>query len=360
MYIYESKYWADFVWDKDYIAEKLLLLNKQAGYLAGRLSDIGFDNRLQIMSKTIESDIVDSYSIEGINLNNDEVRSSVARKLGVKIKDDKEPVHYVDGIVEMMLDATTNYQSLLTEERLFYWHTLLFPNATKGIIIGNYRKSGMKVISGMFGREKIHYIAPNCGQVPLMMKDFLQWFNKEEKNITYLKSAIAHLWFVSIHPFEDGNGRMARAISDMALSQADDSKMRFFSMSNQINAEKKRYYDILERTQKSDGDITEWLDWYLSCMQRAIEKANKDLSTTLKKTLFWKQNADKEISTRQREILNIYLDGYEGFLTVKNWAKLTETSQDTAMRDIKDLVEKHILKAKDNAQRNIKYDIVIE
>ncbi len=360
MYIYESNNWPNFLWDKDYISNKLLLLNKDAGYLIGRLSDIGFDIRLKVMRDVVTDDVVDSYAIEGINLNEEEVRSSVAKKLGVETSIEKDSSHYIDGIVEVMLDATNNYDIPLTEKRLFNWHTMLFPNNARDIIIGAYRQTGMKVISGMMGREKIHYIAPQPTDIAPMMKDFLDFFNQKQDITTYLKSAIAHLWFVSIHPFDDGNGRMARAISDMALSQADNSKMRFFSISKQINIEKKYYYRILERTQKSNGDLTEWIDWYLSCMQHAIARSNDILSLILKKSLFYKRYSDKTLSNRQKEVLNIYLDGYEGLLTVKNWAKLSNVSQDTAMRDIKDLVDKHILIPQNNEKRNVKYNINIE
>ncbi len=360
MYIYESNNWPNFVWDKDYISNKLLLLNKQAGYLMGRLSDIGFDTRLKVMSNIITDDVIDSYAIEGINLNEQEVRSSVARRLGVETPTQKDASHYIDGIVEVMLDATNNYNLPLTEKRLFNWHTMLFPNNARDITIGAYRQTGMKVVSGMMDREKIHYSAPQPADIAPMMRDFLVFFNQKQTPTTYLKSAIAHLWFVSIHPFDDGNGRMARAISDMALSQADDSKMRFFSMSKQINTEKKYYYRVLEQTQKSNGDITEWMDWYLSCMQHAIEKSNNLLSQILCKSLFYKRHSDKTLSDRQRKVLNIYLDGYEGFLTAKNWAKLSNVSYDTATRDIKDLVEKSILIPQNSDKRNIKYSINTE
>ena len=361
MYIYESENWANFLWNKDFINDKLLIINKKAGFLSGRLATLGFDSCLKAMTDTITYDVVDSYQIEGVNLDSDMVRSSVARKLGVEIPKHKEPTHYIDGIVEMMLDATSNYDKPLTDNRLFSWHCALFPTMKSGINdinVGKYRSTGMKVISGALGREKVHYQAPEAEQIPAMMSQFLQWFNSNNQYVTYLKSAIAHLYFVSIHPFDDGNGRMARAISDMALSQADNSKMRFFSMSNQINTEKSRYYDILEKTQKGDGEITAWLDWYLSCMERAIDKANENLSNVLKKSVFWQQNSQTILSERQKDMINIWLDGYEGKLTAKNWSKLSKKSLDTALRDIKDLVDKQILRPKDGNQRNIEYEIL--
>ncbi|MBP5501948.1 MAG: Fic family protein [Bacteroidales bacterium] len=360
MYIYQSDNWTKFIWDKDLISNKLLSVNKKAGYLSGRLSALGFDSCLKAMTDTITNDVIDSYQIEGVNLDSDMVRSSVARKLGVELPKHKEPTHYIDGIVEMMLDATANYSKPLTEKRLFIWHCALFPSNKSGINeinVGKYRVTGMKVVSGSWGREKVHYQAPEAEHIPEMMSQFIQWYNSDTKNVTYLKSAIAHLYFISIHPFDDGNGRMARAISDMALSQADNSKMRFFSMSNQINTEKKHYYDILERTQKGNGDITEWLMWYLSCMERAIDKSNDNLSMVVAKSIFWQKHSQVVMSERQKDMLNIWLDGYDGKLTAKNWAKLSKKSLDTALRDIDDLINKQILIPKDGAQRNVEYEI---
>lgn len=363
MWIYETNNWTKFIWDRDSVSDRLMAVNKKAGFLSGRLSALGFDSCLRAMTDTITNDVIDSYKIEGVNLDSDMVRSSVARKLGVELPKHKEPTHYIDGIVEMMLDATANYSKPLTENRLFAWHCALFPTQKSGISdinVGKYRTTGMKVVSGSWGREKVHYQAPEAVAIPEMMKIFLQWFNSDNQNVTYLKSAIAHLYFISIHPFDDGNGRMARAISDMALSQADNSKMRFFSMSNQINAEKKHYYDILERTQRGDGNITEWLVWYLSCMERAIDKSNENLTLVLKKSIFWQQHSQVFMSERQKDMLNIWLDGYDGKLTAKNWAKLSKKSLDTALRDIADLVERDVLKAKEGGVRNVEYEVIFD
>ena len=360
MYIYESNKWPHFTWDEKKITEKLVCVVKAAGFLAGKLSAIGFDSQLSAMVETFTHDILASSEIEGVQLNSDQVRSSVARKLGVPITNETTPSHYVEGIVEMMMDATANYKQALTHERLFGWHSCLFPNGRSGLItidVGKYRTGEMKVVSGMFGREKTHYVAPNPEKVPTEMTFFLNWFNNQEKETNYIKSAIAHLWFICIHPFDDGNGRIGRAIADMALSQADNSQMRFFSMSQQISKDKKSYYDILEKTQKSDGDITLWLDWYLDCMLRAIEASGKSLSLVLNKATFWQTHAQTLISERQREILNIYLDGYIGKLTTKNWAKLSKTSLDTAARDIKDLIDKSILVPQSGRVRNVAYGI---
>lgn len=360
-YIYPSTNWPTFIWDKNLIMERQAAINKMAGHLFGRLHDIGLDAQLQTMTQMVTDNVVDSYSIEGIALDAAQVRSSVARRLGVEQLVQTEPSHYIDGIVEMMLDATTNYLTPLTEDRLFGWHSALFPNirsGIQGIDVGRYRQRGMDVVSGMLGREKIHYHAPEPDFVPGMMQQFLNWFNGNTTK-DYIRSAVAHLHFVSIHPFDDGNGRIARAISDMALSQADNSPMRYFSMSTQVNREKKRYNSILEHTQRGDGDITEWLDWYLGCMGRAIESAEKSLSLILRKSIFWQNHTSDSFSQRQHTILNIYLDGYDGKLTVKNYAKLAEVSTDTAIRDIHELAARGIVKAKEGMMRNVEYEIII-
>lgn len=360
-YIYHSTNWPTFIWDKNLIMERQAAINKMAGHLFGRLHDIGLDAQLQTMTQMVTDNVVDSYSIEGIALDAAQVRSSVARRLGVEQLVQTEPSHYIDGIVEMMLDATTNYLTPLTEDRLFGWHSALFPNTRsgiQGIDVGRYRQRGMDVVSGMLGREKIHYHAPEPDVVPAMMHQFLYWFNGNTTK-DYIRSAVAHLHFVSIHPFDDGNGRIARAISDMALSQADNSPMRYFSMSTQVNREKKRYNSILEHTQRGDGDITEWIDWYLGCMGRAIESAEKSLSLILRKSIFWQNHTSDSFSQRQHTILNIYLDGYDGKLTVKNYAKLAEVSTDTAIRDIHELAARGIVKAKEGMMRNVEYEIII-
>ena len=359
MYIYEHKDWPSFSWNKELIHEKLNNVYKTVGYLMGRLSMLGFDDKMSAAAEAISHDIIASSEIEGIELNNEQVRSSVARKLGVPIQQPAESSRYVDGVVEMALDATVNYSSPLTRERLFGWHNCLFPTGWSGstkIDVAQYRSGEMKVVSGMFGREKVHYIAPAAEKIEEEMQHFLNWFNAGTHD-GYIKSAIAHLWFVCIHPFDDGNGRIGRAIADMALSQAENSSMRFFSISHQINADKKQYYDILEKTQKDSCDITEWIAWYLDCLLRAVEQSDKTLSRVLNKTVFWQTHAETVISERQRKVLNLYLDGYPGKLTAKNWAKHSKISLDTALRDIKDLVEKGILIPQQGRVRDVFYGI---
>ena len=359
-YIYDSPQWPHFTWNHELVSDVLARVNKESGFLAGRLSAIGLDARMGAVVETITHDIVSSSEIEGVVLNTDEVRSSVARRLGVDIPQSRDSSRYIDGIVDMMLDATVHYQEPLTHDRLFGWHNTLFPNGRSGLAVidvAKYRSGEMSVVSGMLGKEKVHYVAPSPDKIEKEMDAFLDWFNAESTSKTYLKSAISHLWFVCIHPFDDGNGRIGRAIADMSLSQADDSQMRYFSMSRQINADKKSYYDILERTQKQDGDITAWLIWYLDCMSRAIHASDELLSRVLCKAVFWQTHAGIPFSDREQQVLNVYLDGYEGKLTAKNWAKRSKVSLDTAARDIKRLVEAGILIPQPGRVRDVSYGI---
>lgn len=359
MYIYEHKEWPHFSWNKELVGEELNKVHKAVGYLMGRLSVIGFDDKMSAVVESISHDIVASSEIEGVELNNEQVRSSVARKLGISLQGSTESSHYIDGAVEMALDATINFKAPLIHERLFGWHNCLFPTGWSGSVkidVAQYRSGAMKVVSGMFGRGKVHYVAPAPEKINEEMNRFLDRFNSDAHN-GYVKSAIAHLWFVSIHPFDDGNGRIGRAIADMALSQAENSQMRFFSISHQINKDKKQYYDILEKTQKGDCDITEWIIWYLDCLLRSVEQSDEILSRVLNKAIFWQNHAEAILSERQREVLNVYLDGYPGKLTAKNWAKRVKVSSDTAARDIKDLIEKGILVPQQGRVRDVFYGI---
>lgn len=362
MYIHQTADWPHFIWDKEKIEAELIKVNKAAGFLEGRLSAIGFDVRQQAAVEALTHDIVASYEIENMVLDSGQVRSSVARRMGVRITGETEPSHYVEGVVEMMLDAVDNYRSPLTDERLFGWHNCLFPTGRSGmevINVGRYRTDAMNVESGAMGREKIHYHAPEPEMVPIEMERFLAWFNSDDTPEDYVKSAVAHFWFVSIHPFDDGNGRIGRAIADMALSQADNSTMRYFSISRQINEEKREYNNMLEHCQKGSCDITAWIHWYLGCMLRAISGAEDMLSSILDKAIFWQNHSQTTMNDRQKNALNIWLDGYEGKLTVKNWAKKANTSVDTAARDVKDLVDKGLLVPKSGKHRNVPYGIRI-
>ncbi len=361
MFIHERENWTDFRWDANRLIDVLSQVNRETGFLAGRLSTIGFDAQLSTAAETIASDIVASSAIEGIILDSAEVRSSVARKLGIKVADEKAPTHYVDGIVEMMLDATTNYLEPLSEKRLFSWHGALFPTGRSGlseINVGAYRTEPMQVVSGMFGREKVHYRAPEAEKVPAEMKTFIDWFNDKDVKPSYIKSAVAHFWFVSIHPFDDGNGRIARAISDMILAQAESNGQRFYSVSYEINKEKSAYYDVLERTQHGEGDLTEWLAWYLKCIGNAVMESYTMLSVVLRKSIFWHLHSQIPMSEREKNVLNAYLDGYDAKLTIKNYAKLCKISTDTAARDIHDLEDKGVLRVAQGRVRDASYSLV--
>lgn len=360
-YIHQSENWPHFIWDRDTVSERLAKVNKASGFLMGRLSAIGFDARQSADSETVSNDVLASSEIEGIMLNPKQVRSSVARQLGLPEPYDVMSSHYIDGVVQMMLDATKNYRQPLTHDRLFGWHNCLFPNGMSGysrIDVAKYRTGEMRVVSGAIGHEKVHYEAVPASSVTEEMNLFLDWFNDTSSEATYLKSAIAHFWFVCIHPFDDGNGRIGRAIADMALSQADDSPMRFFSMSRQISKEKKTYYDILERvSRQEDTDITKWMMWYFGCMERAIAASDEMLSRILQKAAFWLTHSKVSFSERQNRLINTYLDGYISKLTVKKWAKLGKVSIDTAERDIKDLVNKGVLEPQQGRVRDVFYGI---
>ena len=362
MYIHETDSWPIFTWDRTRTDPKLAAINKATGYLDGILSAIGFDVKERAAVEAYTHDIVASSEIEGLLINSDQVRSSIARRMGIKITGEVPYGHYVEGIVEMMLDAVQGYDKPLTNDRLFGWHCCLFPGSRSGyeeINVGKYRVDEMSVISGALDREKVHYRAPSPDRVQKEMDVFLKWFNDPSTPRDYIKSAVAHFWFVSIHPFDDGNGRIGRAIADMALSQADNSPRRYFSMSRQIGQEKNKYYDILERCQKGTTDLTAWIEWYLDCMLRAIKGAEEMLSSILDKAVFWQNHSQADINERQRTVLNIFLDEDKGKLTAKRWAKLAKVSPDTAVRDVQYLTEIGILVPEEGKVRNIAYGIKI-
>ena len=362
MYIHETDSWPIFTWDRTRTDPKLAAINKATGYLDGILSAIGFDVKERAAVEVYTHDIVASSEIEGLLIDSDQVRSSIARRMGIKITGEVPYGHYVEGIVEMMLDAVQGYDKPLTNDRLFGWHSCLFPGGRSGyeeINVGKYRVDEMSVISGVLDREKVHYRAPSPDRVQKEMDVFLKWFNDPSTPRDYIKSAVAHFWFVSIHPFDDGNGRIGRAIADMALSQADNSPRRYFSMSRQIGQEKNKYYDILERCQKGTTDLTAWIEWYLDCMLRAIKGAEEMLSSILDKAVFWQNHSQADINERQRTVLNIFLDEDKGKLTAKRWAKLAKVSPDTAVRDVQYLTEIGILVPEEGKVRNIAYGIKI-
>lgn len=347
MYIHERDNWTEFKWDASRLASILENTGRKRGLLYGRLASLGIDSKLKAMAENLTCDVVYSSEIEGIRLNVDEVRSSIARKLGIENVKQTAPSHYVDSVVSVMLDAVSHYDRPLSKEKLCAWQAAFFPTGySEGsqIEVGKYRTNGEHIISGMFGRERVHYIAPAPELVEEEVGKFLEWFNREENTGSIVRSAIAHLWFVSIHPFEDGNGRLARILSDMLLARADKSKYRFYNISSQINKDKKHYCDILESTQRGDGDITEWILWYANTLSAALDEAEAVVSTVLNKSFFWQKASSVAMSQRQTDILNMFLDGYEAKITSKTWASLAKCSKDTAIRDIQDLVSKGVLR----------------
>ncbi len=359
MYIHELDNWTNFVWDKEAVVAKLLQVAEALGYMHGRLSMIGFDEQLKATTESITREVVSTSQIEGITLNARSVRSSVARRLGVPAEGVSESVsHDVEGIVSVELDATHNFSQPLTEQRLLTWHTELFPTERRRLYridVGQYRTHAMQVVSGNMGRECIHYEAPEPARVQHEMAQFLRWLNDEAIAESPIKAAIAHFWFVCIHPFEDGNGRLARALSDWLLARYENSRLRYYSMSHQILSDRDNYYRQLERAQRGNGDITDWILWFLTTLLAAVHESDSIIGNVLQKTYFWQLHAGKACSERQKNVMNIYLSGYDGKLTAKNWAKLADVSTDTANRDISDLVQKGMLRAVQGNVRNIAY-----
>jgi Fic family protein len=351
-YIYEYDEWPQFNWDDTSITPLLGKVRLMQGKILGQMRALGFSVREESFLTTLTLDVVKTSEIEGERLNYDQVRSSISRRLGIEYAGMVHAGRDVEGVVEMMLDATQNYTAPLDQERMFGWHAALFPTGWSGmhrIDTGSYRKGEMQVVSGALGKERVHFQAPPPDRVSNEMERFLVWFNRESNLDPVLKSAIAHFWFIIIHPFDDGNGRVARAISDMMLARSEESNQRFYSLSNQIFTEKKGYYEILKKVQHSRGDITEWLTWYLHCLYRSIENAEKELERVLQKAAFWDKHHETPLNHRQRTMLNKMLDGFDGKMKSSKWAKISRCSSDTALRDIKDLIDKGILKQEDAA-----------
>jgi Fic family protein len=363
VYIHELRAWPEFRWDHKVLAEPLAAVRHRQGRLLGRMEGLGFRLRSEAVLQTLTEDVLKSSEIEGEILDRDQVRSSIARRLGMDIGGLVPADRDVEGVVEMMLDATQHYEKPLTDERLFGWHAALFPTGRSGmhrIRVAAWRddSSGpMQVISGAVGRERVHYEAPKAEHVATDMQGFLEWFNAKADIDPVLKAGVAHLWFVTIHPFEDGNGRIARAIADMQLARSEGSPQRFYSMSAQIRQERKAYYEILEATQKGDLDITEWLAWFLDCLGRAIDGAESALWGVLRKARFWEKHAKDALNDRQRDMMNRLLDGFEGKLTSSKWASIEKCSPDTALRDINDLLERKILMKDEAGGRSTSYSL---
>lgn len=357
MYIHERENWFNFVWDNEKILPILAAVRHLQGRLLGHMERLGFDLIERATLESLILDVVDTSRIEGEFLDPELVRSSIARKLGIEGAGYGSTPRNIEGVVDVLLDATQNYDKALSEERLFGWHNALFQSGYSGYLkidVGRYRSAGMKVVSGAFGREKVHFEAPGAERVVDEMKIFLNWLNRNNQMDLVLKSAISHFWFVTIHPFDDGNGRLARAIMDLLLARSEGSKIRFYSMSNQIFKEHKHYNEIIEKTQKGTSDITKYLLWFLDCFGRALHSSENNLEIILDKSQFWDKHKFTPINERQRKIINYLYDNYEneiGFLRTSSYAKLANCSTDTALRDLQDLVEKEMLKSEDTGKK---------
>lgn len=363
MYIHQLKDWPNFTWNNDTLLLLLSKVRNLQGKLIGKMENLGFDLRNEAILATLTSDVLKSTEIEGEILNPEQVRSSIARQLGMDLAGLVASDRNVDGMVDLVMDATRNFTKPLTAGRLFDWNAALFPTGRSRlykITVGDWRTDAsgpMQVVSGPMGKEIVHFQAPDSNLVPGEMDRFIDWFNTNDRLEPVIKAGLGHLWFVTVHPFDDGNGRIARAITDMLLARSDGSQQRFYSMSSQIRLERKSYYDILGSTQKGNLDVTKWLLWFLNCLLNALNSSDGILATVLDKTQFWKQHETSMISYRQRFMINKLLDGLEGKLTTSKWAKMTKCSQDTALRDIQDLINKSILSKEPSGGRSTNYEL---
>ncbi len=364
-FIHAKPGWPGFSWDSESLATILGTARHRQGRLLGRMDSLGFDLRAEATLAVLTTDVVKSSAIEGEVLNAPEVRSSIARRLGLATAGLPKAGRAVDGVVEMMLDGTGNFQRPLTKSRLSAWHASLFPTGHSGmrrITVGGWRRrtaGPMQVVSGPIGRERLHFEAPTAQRLDLEMRRFIKWFNASASTDPVLKAGIAHFWFVTIHPFEDGNGRIGRAIADMALARADGTKERFYSMSAQIEAERREYYLRLERAQRGDMDLTAWLEWFLGCLVRAIDGADRTLDAVLGKARLWERINRRGVNDRQRLVINRLCDGFQGFLTTVKYAKFAKCSTDSALRDIRELVECGVLLKNEGGGRSTSYRLAV-
>lgn len=364
LYIHQRKEWPKFTWEETATAAQLANVRHRQGRLLGRMEGLGFQLRAEAVLQSLTEEVLKTSEIEGERLDKDQVRSSIARRLGIETGALAPADREVEGIVEVMLDATQNFDQPLSEERLHSWHAALFPTGRSGmtkIEVGQWRsdkKGPMQVVSGAMGRERVHFQAPPAKSLKKEMQAFIRWFNAEDKIDPVIKAGLAHLWFVTIHPFDDGNGRIARAIADMALARSENSARRFYSMSAQIRLERNAYYNILETTQKGGLDITPWLNWFLSCLSRAFDGAETILASVLRKARFWEDHAKEKFNDRQRMMIDRLFNGFVGKLTSSKWAKLAKCSQDTASRDIDDLIKRGILVKEPGGGRSTSYALI--
>jgi Fic family protein len=360
MYIHQLKAWPQFTWDYQMITHKLSEVRYRQGNILGQMSAVGFKLKEETILQTLTLDVLKSSEIEGEILNPEQVRSSIAKRLGIEIGGLVTADRHVDGVVAMMLDATQHYQLPLTGERLYGWHSAMFPTGRSGmykISVGSWRNGPMQVVSGAMGKETVHFEAPEATTLPTEMEAFLSWFNTPQDIDPVLKAGLAHLWFVTIHPFDDGNGRIARAITDMLLARADKTEQRFYSMSAQILKERSQYYSILEHTQKGDMDVSHWLIWFLDCLNRAMDSTYLILDKVMLRSRFWAIHQNTQLNQRQLKILTTLLDDFFGKLNVSKWAKITNCSTDTALRDIQDMIQKNVLVKQNGGGRNTAYGL---
>ena len=362
-YLWQQTDWPHWRFEAQHLTGLLVQVHHAQGHLQGRMRDLGLGLRDQATLQVLTEDVLKTSEIEGERLNPDTVRSSIARRLGVEIGALAPADRHVDGVVDMVLDATGHFDQPLTTKRLFGWHAALFPTGYSGLAkihTGGWRDDAsgpMQVVSGPIGRQKVHFEAPPVQRLEAEMSDFLLWFNVHQESDPVVKAGLAHLWFVTIHPFDDGNGRIARAVGDMALARAEQSRQRFYSLSAQIQRERKDYYDMLERTQKGTLNVTDWLEWFLGCLVRAIQGAEDTLSVVLTKARFWQRWAGTPFNDRQIKMLNRLLDGFDGKLTSSKWAAITKCSPDSALRDITDLLDRGVLMKSDAGGRSTSYEL---
>lgn len=363
-YIHEQREWPNFEWDSEKLGGSLAALRHRQGKLTGRMEAYGFKLRTEATLQTLTLDVIKSSEIEGEVLNSDQVRSSVARRLGMDVAGLIQADRHVEGIVEVMIDATQKYNKEITAQRLFAWHSAMFPGGRTGmqkIVVGKWRDNSsdapMQVVSGALGKQRVHFEAPASELLKTEMKKFMDWFNESKELDPVLKAGIAHLWFVTIHPFDDGNGRIARAIADMQLARSDESPQRFYSMSAQIRKERNTYYEILEKTQRGTLDITKWLEWFLACLDRSLAATEETLSEVFRTAKFWETHTSTPFNDRQKRMVLKLLDNFEGKLTTAKWAKVMRCSHDTALRDVQDLIDKGVLVKEDAGGRSTSYNL---
>lgn len=360
-YIHQIPDWPNFTWDKLLVSNILAEVKKLQGLILGKMEMVGFELQQEAVLETFTNDILKSSEIEGEILNLEQVRSSIAKKLGIELGGYVQSNKHIDGFVEILIDATKNCQLPISKERLFNWHAALFPTGKAGmypIIVGNWRKNEMQVVSGAMGNERVHFEAVEVKKLEFEMDNFIKWFNKKDEIDAIIKAGIAHLWILTIHPFDDGNGRIGRVIMDMQLAKADGVNIRYYSISSEIQKQSKGYYSILENSQKGSLDITKWLVWYLICLKLAIETSDITFKKIISKAKFWERIKNLTINDRQKFMLNKILDNFEGKLTSSKWAKMNKCSSDTALRDIQNLIEKGILKKEMEGGRSINYELV--